>query len=108
MPMPRGNRPSMAAFTSVGERKASEIVMLTCRMLHFSRVAICSTSTTAPVTVSSSQRRPQAPRRAACIVQERQVTVVIALFRQQTVKLLALLQGVDNWRISSAKSCWPT
>ena len=27
--MPRGNRPSMAAFTSVGDRKASEIVMLT-------------------------------------------------------------------------------
>ena len=60
MPMPRGNRPSMAAFTSVGERKASEIVMLTCRTLHFSRVAICSTSATVPVTISSSQRRPQA------------------------------------------------
>ena len=35
MPMPRGNRPSIAAFTSVGDRKASEIVMLTCRTLHF-------------------------------------------------------------------------
>ena len=46
MPMPRGNRPSMAAFTSVGERKASEIVMLTCRTLHFSRAASCSTSET--------------------------------------------------------------
>jgi hypothetical protein len=37
MPMPRGNRPSTAAFTSVGDRKASEIVTLTCRTLHFSR-----------------------------------------------------------------------
>src|SRR5674476_682168 len=46
MPMPRGNRPSMAAFTSVGERKASEIVMLTCRTLHFSRAASRSTSET--------------------------------------------------------------
>ena len=46
MPMPRGNRPSMAAFTSVGERKASEIVMSTCRTLHFSRAASCSTSET--------------------------------------------------------------
>ena len=42
--MPRGNRPSIAAFTNVGDRKASEIVMLTCRTLHFSRAAICSTS----------------------------------------------------------------
>ena len=63
MPMPRGNRPSMAAFTSVGERKASEIVMLTCRTLHFSRVAICSTSATVPVTISSSQRRPRSDGR---------------------------------------------
>ena len=54
MPIPRGNRPSMAAFTSVGERKASEMVMLTCRTLHFSRVAICSTSATVPVTISSA------------------------------------------------------
>ena len=51
MPMPLGNRPSIAAFTSAAERKASEIVMLTCRTLHFSRAAICSTSATlvAPV-----------------------------------------------------------
>ena len=59
-PMPRGNRPSIAAFTSVGERKASEIVILTCRALHFSRVAISSTSAIEPVAISSSQRRPQA------------------------------------------------
>ena len=52
MPMPRGNRPSTAAFTSVGERKASEIVLLTCRTLHFSRLAICSTLATEPVTIS--------------------------------------------------------
>ena len=60
MPTPRGKRPSMAAVTSVGERKASEIVMLTCRTLHFSRAAICSTLAILPVTISSSQRRPQA------------------------------------------------
>ena len=39
-PMPRGNRPWTAACTSVGARKASEIVIPTCRMLHFSRAAI--------------------------------------------------------------------
>jgi hypothetical protein len=40
-PMPRGNRPSTAALTRSGARKASEIVMLTWRTLHFCRVAIC-------------------------------------------------------------------
>ena len=59
-PMPRGNRPSTAAFTSSGARKASEIVILTCRMLHFSRAAICSTLVTVPAMISSSQRRPRA------------------------------------------------
>src|SRR5712672_2813739 len=34
-PMPRGSRPSTAAFTRSGARNASEIVILTCRMLHF-------------------------------------------------------------------------
>jgi hypothetical protein len=34
-PMPRGSRPSTAVFTSSGARNASEIVMWTCRMLHF-------------------------------------------------------------------------
>src|SRR5450756_3255682 len=57
--MPRGNRPSMAAFTSVGERNASDIVILTCRTLHFSRAAISSTWGTEPVQISSRQRRPQ-------------------------------------------------
>src|SRR5438552_1188962 len=33
-PMPRGSRPSTAAFTRSGARNASEIVILTCRMLH--------------------------------------------------------------------------
>jgi hypothetical protein len=60
MPIPRGNRPSMAAFTSVGERKAGEMVMLACRTLFFSRVAICSTTATVPVTISSNQCRPLA------------------------------------------------
>jgi hypothetical protein len=40
-PMPRGSRPSTAALTRSGARKASEIVMLTWRTLHFCRVAIC-------------------------------------------------------------------
>src|SRR6516165_1010585 len=39
-PMPRGSRPSTAAFTSSGARNASEIVILTCRMLHFSRANV--------------------------------------------------------------------
>jgi hypothetical protein len=39
MPMPRGRRPSTAALTRSGARKASEIVILTCRTLHFSRRA---------------------------------------------------------------------
>ena len=55
--MPRGSRPSTAACISLGARNASEIVILTCRMLHCSRAAICST-VTVPATISSSQRRP--------------------------------------------------
>jgi hypothetical protein len=39
MPMPRGNRPSTAAFASSGARKDSETVKLTCRALHLSRAA---------------------------------------------------------------------
>jgi hypothetical protein len=37
MPIPRGRRPSTAALTRLGARKASEMVILTCRTLHFSR-----------------------------------------------------------------------
>jgi hypothetical protein len=37
MLMPRGRRPSTAALTTLGARKASEMVILTCRTLHFSR-----------------------------------------------------------------------
>src|SRR5215475_12126214 len=59
-PMPRGSFPSMAAFTSEGARNASEIVIWTCRTLHCSRAAICSTLVTVPETISSSQRRPRA------------------------------------------------
>jgi hypothetical protein len=36
-PTPRGRRPSTAALTRLGARKASEMVILTCRTLHFSR-----------------------------------------------------------------------
>jgi len=42
-PMPRGSRPSIAAFTRSGARKASDIVMLTWRTPHFSRLAMLST-----------------------------------------------------------------
>ena len=59
-PIPQGNRPSTAACTSLGARKASEIVILTCRRLHWSRAAICSTVVTVPATISASQRRPRA------------------------------------------------
>jgi hypothetical protein len=40
-PMPRGKRPSTAALTRSGARNASEMVILTCRTLHFWRAAIC-------------------------------------------------------------------
>jgi hypothetical protein len=40
-PMPRGSRPSTAALTRSGARKASEMVRLTWRKLHFCRAAIC-------------------------------------------------------------------
>jgi hypothetical protein len=35
MPMPRGRRPSTAALTRLGAKKASEMVILTCRTLRF-------------------------------------------------------------------------
>ncbi len=60
MPMPRGRRPSTAALTRLGARKASEMVILTCRTLHFSRVQISATVVTRPETTSSSHRRPRA------------------------------------------------
>jgi hypothetical protein len=59
-PMPRGRRPSTAALTSLGARKASEIVILTCRTLHFSRTQISWTVVTRPETTSSSHSRPLA------------------------------------------------
>ncbi len=58
--MPRGRRPSTAALTRLGARKASEMVILTCRTLHFSRVQSSATVVTRPETTSSSQRRPRA------------------------------------------------
>jgi hypothetical protein len=60
MPMPRGRQPSTAALTRLGARKASEIVMLTCRTLHFSRAQSSATVVTRPETTSSSHRRPRA------------------------------------------------
>jgi hypothetical protein len=59
-PIPRGRRPWTAARTRSGARNASEMVILTWRTLHFSRVAICSTSVIDPDRISSSQRRPRA------------------------------------------------
>ncbi len=58
--MPRGRRPSTAALTRLGARKASEIVILTCRTLHFSRAQSSATVVTRPETTSSSHRRPRA------------------------------------------------
>ena len=40
-PMPRGKRPSTAALTRSGARNASEMVIFTCRTLHFWCAAIC-------------------------------------------------------------------
>src|SRR5437867_2851199 len=50
----------MAAFTRSGARKASEIVMLTFRTLHRSRLAMLSAFAFASARSSSSQRRPRA------------------------------------------------
>ena len=58
--MPRGSRPSIAALTRSGARKANEIVMLTFRLLHPSRVAILSVVAVTSVVSSSSQWRPRA------------------------------------------------
>ena len=58
--MPCGSRPSIAALTRSGARNASEIVMLTLRMLHPSRLAIVSAVAIPLVASSSSQRRPRA------------------------------------------------
>src|SRR5258705_10627596 len=60
MPMPRGSRPSTAALTRLGARKANEMAILTCRTLHFSRVQSCATVVTRSETTSSSHRRPRA------------------------------------------------
>src|SRR5258707_10300267 len=62
--MPRGKRPSTAALTMSGARNASEMVIFTCRTLHFWRVAICSMLAGEPETISSSQRRPRAIARS--------------------------------------------
>jgi hypothetical protein len=48
----------MAALTRSGARKASEIVMLTLRTLHRSRLAMLSAFAFAPARSSASQRRP--------------------------------------------------
>ena len=53
-------RPSIAALTSSGARKASEIVMFTLRMLHPSRFAMLSVLAVARAMSSLSQRRPRA------------------------------------------------
>jgi len=60
MPMPHGSRPSMAALTRSGARKASEIVMLTFRRLHRSRFAMRSVVSDASFVSSLSHRRPRA------------------------------------------------
>src|SRR6202171_4463733 len=60
MPMPRGRRAFTAALTRLGARKASEMVILSCRTLHFSRAQSSATVVTRPETPSSSHRRPRA------------------------------------------------
>ena len=62
-PVPRGSWPATAALTSAGARKASEIVMLTCRLLQFSRTAIASVPATEPAMISDNHRRPKAMAR---------------------------------------------
>jgi hypothetical protein len=58
--MPCGSRPSIAALTRSGARKASEIVMLTLRTLQPSRVAMLSAFAPGSSMSSLSQRRPRA------------------------------------------------
>jgi len=58
--MPWGSRPSIAALTRSGARKASEIVMLTFRALHPCRFAIVSALAAGSLVSSSSQLRPRA------------------------------------------------
>src|SRR5258708_14916637 len=60
MPMPRGRRPSTAALTRLGARKASEMAIFTCRTLDFSRTQSPATVVTRLETTSSSHRRPRA------------------------------------------------
>jgi hypothetical protein len=58
--MPCGSRPSIAALTRSGARKASEIVMLIFRALQFSRLAMLSAFAVGSAMSSPSQRRPRA------------------------------------------------
>jgi hypothetical protein len=57
--MPCGRRPSIAALTRSGARKASEIVMLTLRTLQPSRVAMLAAFAVGSAMSSLSQRRPR-------------------------------------------------
>jgi hypothetical protein len=50
----------MAALTRSGVRKASEIVIVTLRTLHLSRLAMLSVVVVSAAISSSSQRRPRA------------------------------------------------
>ena len=58
--MPCRRRPSIAALTRSGARKASEIVILTLRTLQPSRVAMLSAFAVGSAMSSLSQRRPRA------------------------------------------------
>jgi len=60
MPILWGSRPSMAALTRSGARKASEIIIFTFRTLQFSRCAMRSAVVVASAISSSSHRRPRA------------------------------------------------
>ena len=59
MPMPRGRRPSIAALTSVGARKAIDRVILIWRVLHLCLLARSSIDAVLE-TISPSHFRPRA------------------------------------------------
>jgi hypothetical protein len=70
MPMPRGRRPSTAALTRLGARKASEMVILTCRTLHFSRVQPPTTLGDGADQASTALKLLRADVASRCVMRE--------------------------------------
>src|SRR6266404_279520 len=98
IPTPRGRRPSTAALTRLGARKASEMVMLTCRALHFSRAQSSATVVNRPETTSSSHRRP----RAMALTRRAAVRTVLGGFRFEGYYAEAG-SGEISWMVVSAR-----